>query len=85
MITYSCDVGTCDYNPFDWTIRNEDGEEFDQSFVDQFEPRLQSGKLRAGRKAKGYITYDLKPGTYYVEYVINMFDDESASWKFTLR
>lgn len=84
-ITYECTSGSCDYNPFDWTIRSEDGEEFDPSFVDTFDPTLDSGTLREGRKAKGYITYDLPAGEYFIEYTVSLWDDESASWVYTVK
>lgn len=84
LVKYSCTLGSCDYNPYDFTLRNEAGEEFDTSF-ENFEPGLNSGKLRKGRSAKGYVTYELKPGKYYLEYSSSFLDESGASWNVTIK
>ncbi len=79
LIQYNCVSGPCDYNPFDFTLRNLEGEEFSTGF-ESFEPNLQSGNLGTGRKAKGYITYDVPPGKYLLEYRSNLLDENAATW-----
>lgn len=83
LVEYSCTQGTCSYNPFDFTVRSESGVEADRSFP-PFEPALQSGDLRAGRKARGYLTYDLASGKYTLEYRSTWLDEDSASWAFSV-
>ena len=83
LITYDCTTGSCEYNPFDFTLRSADGTENDQAF-EGFTPDLHSGNLTVGVKAKGYITYDLVPGTYSLEYGASAFDADPASWTFTV-
>ncbi len=80
LVQYRCVTGSCDYNPYDFTLRDDDGEEFDTSFSN-FEPDLNSGDLRKGSKAKGYITYELKPGKYDLEYRSNAFSGDVAVWR----
>lgn len=84
LVRYECVVGSCDYNPYDFTVRDDEGQEFEPSFGGSFQPELQSGSLVKGRKAKGYISYDLQPGAYYIEYRASLLDDEPANWKVTL-
>lgn len=67
-VTYTCTQGLCDYNFYDWKLRGADGTEYDNEFGNGFEPELNSGKLHKGGKATGWITYDVKRGTYTVEY-----------------
>lgn len=83
LIEYSCTTGTCSYNPFDFTLRAPDGTESDKSFFGNFKPDLQSGKIGAGTKAKGSITFDLPAGTYNLEYRTNFLDGNAASWVVT--
>lgn len=78
-ITYSCIKGSCDYNPYDFVVRAASGEEAATTF-EGFSPELHSGNLLAGTKAKGFITYDLAPGAYTVEYRASLFDRQPASW-----
>jgi hypothetical protein len=86
LITYACTKGKCDYNPYDFVLRAADGAEADQTFVTTgYKPSLQSGTLRAGTKARGYVVYDVTPGRYQFEYRANIFDGEPASWDLTLR
>ncbi len=80
LVQYRCVTGSCDYNPYDFTLRSEDGEEFDRSVLSSFKPDLDSGTLRAGAKAKGYVTYELKGGKYDLEYRTNTFSDDVAVW-----
>jgi hypothetical protein len=81
LVQYVCTEGVCDYNSFDFTVRNNDGEEFPSANY-SFKPDLQSGNIRKGRKAKGYITFDLPKGTYSLEYRGNAFDENPANWLF---
>jgi len=83
LVEYTCTQGTCSYNPFDFKVRNSDGDEFDSS-SSSFTPGLESGDLRHGRKARGYITYDLPKGKYVLEYSAGFADTTSASWKFSV-
>jgi hypothetical protein len=80
QVQYTCTEGSCEYGSFDFALRNSDGEEFDSTYG--FQPNLESGNLRKGRKAKGWITYDLAKGTYYLEYRAHSFDDNPANWIF---
>jgi hypothetical protein len=83
LVQYTCAKGTCSYNPYDFTVRNESGDEYSAVYP-PFEPDLHSGDLRAGRKARGYMTFDLPKGAYVVEYRSSLFEQDSASWKFTV-
>lgn len=81
LIQYVCQTGPCAYNPYDFVMRGADGAEYNQAFVSEgFEPTLKSGTLTSGVPAKGFIVYDLAPGTYSLEYRANIADDEAASW-----
>lgn len=78
LVQYECVQGPCDYNPYDFVVRSQDGEEFDTAFS-EFTPTLDSGDLRTGSKAKGYITYDLPTGRYDLEYR-SFSSDDVAVW-----
>jgi hypothetical protein len=78
-VEYSCLSGTCSYNPYDFTFRGSDGTEYDQAIG--WDPTLNSGDLHPGRKAKGWITYDVPKGSYFLEYQTSIVDNDSASWK----
>lgn len=80
MVRYTCLSGSCDYNPYDFTMRSDDGEEFDTAYS-SFEPNLESGELRSGAKARGYVTYELKPGAYDLEFRTNSLSDDVAVWR----
>lgn len=81
LIQYVCKTGPCAYNPYDFVMRGADGAEYNQAFASEgFEPTLHSGTLTSGVPAKGYIVYDLAPGTYSLEYRANIADNEAASW-----
>ena len=79
LVIYSCTRGPCSYNPYDFFVRDAGGNEY-QAALDSFKPDLQSGDLRTGRKARGYITYDLPKGKYLFEYRVNSFDKNGAAW-----
>lgn len=80
QVQYVCTKGTCQYNPFDFTLRNRDGETLDMTYG--FKPGLESGTLKRGVKAQGWLTFDTKPGQKLsLEYQVNPFDEEVASWK----
>ena len=85
LVTYHCITGSCSYNPYDFTVRNEAGEQFERSIMDTFDPTLQSGNLSPNRNAKGYITYDLKAGKYFVEYSASILDSTPTSWTVTVK
>ncbi len=80
LVTYDCTKGACSYNPFDFTLRDDAGIEYDTSLFNEFEPALSSGELTAGAKATGNVTYDVPPGSYSLEYRANIFDSQVASW-----
>ncbi len=82
LIQYACTTGPCDYNPFDWNVRGPDGTEYDQAFVSElFGQDLSSGTLQSGVPARGWVVFDVPPGTMSLEYTSNMFFDEDvASW-----
>ncbi len=61
-------------------MRRRDGEEFDTAYS-SFEPNLESGELRSGAKARGYVTYELKPGAYDLEFRTNSLSDDVAVWR----
>lgn len=82
LIQYECLEGTCSYNPYDFTLRDSDGVEYDQAYDGAVEPTLDSGELRAGTKAKGTIAFDLGSGVYYLEYRSNFLSDDVAVWKY---
>lgn len=54
--------GTVSYNPLYFSVQDEDGREYNIAFGADAEPSLKSGKLEAGKKARGYISFDVKKG-----------------------
>lgn len=47
-----------DFNPFDWNLTDSAGFSYNTTYAD-IGPELHSGKLAAGEKARGYITYEV--------------------------
>ena len=57
-------AGTLSYNPFDWSYQHPDGTTYSygqgNAIFAGFEPRFDSGDLKAGQKTRGLITFDVK-------------------------
>lgn len=62
-VTMHVESGQFDINPFDFTLRSDDGTTVDQAFVtqDRF-PELHDGTERAGRSIAGFLIFDLPHG-----------------------
>ncbi len=50
--------GPASYNSWYFSLKNEDGVEYDSGYAD-IEPDLNSGTLQPGKKAKGYIVFEV--------------------------
>ena len=86
-VTYEALTDGVDYNPLDWQVfvDGEAGSIF--TFVmDGPKPNLSSGTLPEGRKASGYVVYEVPPeGEVRMSYVGNMFSDEGPVFEVILR
>ena len=70
------------YNMFDWRIQTEGGQVLDPTFTMR-DDDLGSGDLVQGGTVSGTIAFDVAPGTYYVIYKPDPFDDPRGIWKVT--
>jgi hypothetical protein len=50
--------GSASYNSWYFSLKNKDGVEYDSGYAD-IEPDLNSGTLQLGKKAKGYIVFEV--------------------------
>jgi hypothetical protein len=85
-VTYTGVSGLAPYNAFDWDLRASNGDTVNASETfGGIEPALGSGTLRPGKKAHGYITFDVKPGTYTLELNEGVANVVTPSWKVTVK
>lgn len=60
FVTYTALVDGVDYNPYDWQVFCDGNAVDDTSFIlNGPKPELHSGTLPAGRKASGWVVYEL--------------------------
>ncbi len=86
-IAYTALVDGVNYNPFDWQVFAS-GEAVDNlTFVTNGpEPQLSSGTLPKGRKASGWVVYEVPPkGEVLLSYGSNMFSNEPPVFEVVLR
>ncbi len=68
-VSYEATEGTSSYNPFDWSLRDADGRQYQDASYSGFDPLLSSGVLAAaGSKARGLIVIDALVGPLTAEY-----------------
>jgi hypothetical protein len=87
FVTYRALVDGATYNPFDWQVF------CNETAVDQFtallagpEPVLSSGTLPKGRKAEGWLVYEVPvKGRCVLSYGANPFADQAAVFEVLLR
>lgn len=84
--TYTALQDGVDYNPFDWQIFVGDEAGGTQAFVSNGPtPLLEAGTLPKGRKASGYIVYEVKAkGRVLLSYG-GMFSNEAPIFEVLLR
>jgi hypothetical protein len=86
-VTYESLTDGVDYNPFDWQVfcAGEAVENF--SFVMYGpEPALHSGTLPNGRKASGFVVYEVAPkGEVRMSYKGNMFSNDGPLFEVIIR
>jgi len=86
-VTYRALAQNVDYNPFDWQLYVDDVA------IDTFtivlngpDPELGSGSLPKGRKAQGWLVYEIpKTGRAVLSYSSNMFSDDPPVFEVLLR
>jgi hypothetical protein len=86
-VTYSALDNGVDYNPFDWALFVDDVAV--DSLTVLFngpEPKLGSGTLPKGRRAEGWIVYEIPvAGRAVMSYGGNQFNNEPPLFEFLLR
>ena len=70
--------GTVSYNPLYFSVQDEDGREYDIAFGADAEPSLKSGDLEPGKKARGYIAFDVKKGPVTLSVTDELLQDVGA-------
>jgi hypothetical protein len=69
IVTLSYEAITDGFSPssWDWKVKDDQGQEYKEAYVVTKKPDLPSGKLHAGEKATGTITYDApKSGAHLI-------------------
>ena len=86
-MTYHALADGATYNPFDWQVFCNDEAVDDYTFVsDGPEPTLNSGTLPKGRKAKGWLVYEVPAkGRCVLSYGANSFIDQGAVFEVLIR
>lgn len=80
-ISYEGVAGAFRYNPFDWTIRDQEGRAYqlgEGNFSGFDETTLDSGTVTAGSKVRGILIIDAPPGALKLEYAVG--NSEPAVW-----
>jgi hypothetical protein len=86
-VTYVALQDGVDYNPFDWQVFVDGVAADDYTFVSNGpEPQLNSGTLPKGRKATGYLVYEVAvSGEVLFSYKGNIFSNEAPVFEVILR
>jgi hypothetical protein len=90
LIRFKVTTGSMDYNDFDYQWQNAAGQVFDASNGNatdsgyDSDKTLNSGTLRAGQEAVGYVWFDVAPGTGYINYVPGA-QAALAGWKVAVK
>lgn len=86
-VTYEALADGVDYNPFDWAVFVDGNAVDNYAFVsDGPKPDLNSGTLPKGRKASGYVVYEVAPkGEVLMSYQGSMFSDQPPIFEVVLR
>lgn len=81
-VTYKETSGVGSYNPYDWTIRDTAGNEYDQSGFTGCGTLKSSNGLHG--KVHGLVDFEVPPKLRHGEivYSAGLLDDNPASWKF---
>jgi hypothetical protein len=86
LVTYVATVNGVDYNPYDWQVFVAGEAVTDTTFV-MYGPKteLSSGTLPAGRKASGYVVYEVPAkGDVRMSYG-NMFGNDAPVFEVIIR
>ena len=74
-------TGAVPYNPFDFTVKDAAGHEYDGAYAQLDEPELSSGKLKVGAKARGSLVFDLPRGAVTLTLAPSgSLRDDLATW-----
>lgn len=68
LVSYEALANGAAYNAFFWGATDADGFSYDQSFFGGNEPSLDSGELREGRKAQGWLTFSVPEAVDWLEF-----------------
>jgi hypothetical protein len=86
-ISYTASTNGVDYNPYDWQVFVAGVAVSNSAFVlDGPKPDLNSGTLPQGRKASGYVVYEVPVnGEVLLSYGANIFSNDAPVFEVVLR
>lgn len=67
-VTYEATEGTPSYSLFDWSVRDSEGREYNKDTSSGYDPKLSTGELTTGTKARGLVVRDAPTGPLTLEY-----------------
>lgn len=84
LVEYEALADNVSYNPFFWTLRDSQGFSYNY-YIFGKEPALDSSnELRAGRKVKGWLTFQVPVGE--TQFYLAMDDySHTGEWQFTTK
>lgn len=84
LVEYEALADNVSYNPFFWTLRDSQGFSYNY-YIFGKEPALDSSnELRAGRKVKGWLTFQVPVGE--TQFYLSMDDySHTGEWQFTTK
>jgi hypothetical protein len=87
FVTYVALTNGVDYNPYDWQVFVAGVAVDNYTFVSNGPtPELGSGTLPEGRKAQGWLVYELPAtGEVLLSYAGNMFSSDAPAFEVLLR
>lgn len=87
FVTYKALTDGVDYGPFDWQVFVGDEAVSDSSYVSNGPtPELDSGTLPKGRKASGWVVYEVpKTGVVRMSYGGGSYSNEAPVFEVTIR
>lgn len=80
-VLYEATADEASYSPYDWSMVDFDGHNWDRSFVGK-EPDLQSSNaLPIGRKARGWVTFEVPKDVGSFEVVADSGGGRYLRWR----
>lgn len=80
LVLYRATQDGASYNPFNWSMVDLDGFAYDQTFFGEKPALSSSNDLPSGRKAQGWITFEVPKAVHELEVIESQFGGDYLRW-----